>query len=394
MTTAFRPHWLSCGFRPFFLLGSLAMAGPMLVWLAMLSGLLDLPTAFAPRDWHIHMMLFGAVPAVGAGFSLTAVSNWTGRPPVAGGTLFALAALWLAGRTAVSVSTWIGPVTAAAVDLGFFLALCGVLGREVLLARNYRNLRVVGVIGLLGLADAWFHYEAIHSGLAEEAARAGIAVVLVLLMLVGGRIVPAFTRNWLAARNSPSLPLPFSRYDGACMTVSVIALALWTGWPAASTSAAALVLAGVLNLARLARWQGMRTRSEPLLAVLHIGFATIPLGFLMVGASIWLPMIVDPVAAVHVWTAGSFGTMILAVMTRASLGHSGRPLRAGRLELSLYALVLAGAAARVAAPYTDGLFQTLLDLAGLAWVAAFLGFAIGYAGMLVAAPRGSAGAAA
>ncbi|MCB8836779.1 NnrS family protein [Aurantimonas sp. VKM B-3413] len=382
------PHWLSVSFRPFFFLGALAMAASVLVWLFVLSGA-ELPSAFIPRDWHVHTMLFGAIPAIIAGFSLTAVSNWTGRPPVSGGLLLALVILWLAGRLATSVSTIIGFWPAAAVDLLFLPGLALVFGREVIAAGNWRNLRVLVLIVLIALADFGFQMEVASTGLAETSVRAGIAFVLALVMLIGGRIVPAFTRNWLKAREATRLPAPFSTLDTVALTVSLAALGVWTALPDHLSAAALLFAAAGLNTARLTRWCGLATRSEPLLFVLHVAFATVPLGFAAVTAGIVAPALVEPAAALHVWTAGTFGLMTLAVMIRAARGHSGRPLTAGTFETTLFVLVLVGTFARMAAPYAGGAYLILLDVAGLAWAAAFLGFAAGYAGLLLTR-RGSA----
>jgi uncharacterized protein involved in response to NO len=380
-------YWLSGGFRPFFLLGALAMAGSVLAWIPLLLGIFEIPTTLSPRDWHVHAMLFGGIPALIAGFALTAVSNWTGRPPVAGRELLLLVLLWLAGRLAVYTSALVGAGVAASVDLLFPIALILVIGREVVAARNYRNLRVVGVIALLAVANAAFHAEAWRFGYADYATRAGVSVVLVLIMLVGGRIVPAFTRNWLKARKSDRLPAAFSKPDAATMAASAVALAAWTAAPDAAASAAGLLLASFLNAWRMSRWCGMQTRPEPLLAVLHLGFAMIPVGFLAVGASILAPGMADPGAALHVWTAGGFGIMTLAVMTRASRGHCGQSLVAGRLEIAIFSLALVGLAARVLAPYAGGLTLHALEFAGLAWALAYLAFAAGYARMLLVRPK-------
>jgi uncharacterized protein involved in response to NO len=380
------PYWLSGGFRPFFFLGALAMAASVLAWLPMLFGIYQIPTAFMPRDWHVHTMLFGAIPAIIAGFALTAVSNWTGRPHVAGGELLMLVVLWAGGRIAVSTSAIIGAPAAALADLTFPAALVWVFAREVMTAKNYRNLRVVAVVALLGIANACFHLEAMAFGAADHALRAGIGVVLMLVMLVGGRIIPAFTRNWLMARKATALPAPFTRFDAAAMLVSGAALLAWTALPDAAATAVLLIGAGIMNAVRLSRWCGPETRPEPLLAILHVGYATIPLGFIAVGAAILAPGFVDAAGATHVWTVGTFGVMTLAVMTRASRGHSGQSLRAGRLEMAIFALVLAGALARVAAPYAPELTQRMLEVAALAWALAYLGFAVGYGRMLLLRP--------
>jgi len=381
------PHWLSGGFRPFFLLGALAMAASVLAWIPVYVGGLAPPTAFTPRDWHVHTLLFGGVMAIIAGFGLTAVASWTGRPPVAGRELLLLVCLWLAGRLAVSTSALIGPTWATIADLLFPAALVAVFAREVVAARNYRNLRVVAVVAAVGLADLAFHVEAQIAGAVDVSLRAAVSLVLVLVMLIGGRIVPAFTRNWLAARKATALPPAFSRLDAVGMAVGGAGLAAWTAFPGAAATAAALVAAGVLAALRLARWRGFETRTEPLLFVLHVAFATIPLGFLAVAASIAWPAAVDPVAAVHVWTVGTFGAMTLAVMARASRGHSGRALSAGRLEIAMFVMVFAGAAARVAAPYSGGWLVHALECAGLAWAAAYIVFVFGYGRMLLVSPK-------
>lgn len=379
-------HLLAGAFRPFFMLASLWMASAILVWVPLYMGHLALPTAFAPRDWHVHAMLFGGVPPIIAGFALTAVSSWTGRPTIAGRPLAILALIWFAGRIAVSVSALVGPIAAAVIDLAFPLALAFVLGREVVLAGNWRNLRVVGLVLLLALADAGFHVEAMECGLADISIRVALSAVLMLILLMGGRITPAFTRNWLKMRGESRLPAPFGRLDALAMAVSGLAFVAWIIAPDWFGSALALGLAGLLTAARLTRWRGLATRREPLLFVLHVAIATIAVGFLIEALAILWPEVVDPTAALHLWTAGSVGLTVLGVMTRVSRGHTGRPLKAGRLELAIYALVSIGALLRMAAPYTGEAYVHVLACAGLLWAVAFLTFAIGYAGIL-AGPR-------
>ncbi|SJZ79049.1 NnrS family protein [Consotaella salsifontis] len=380
-------YWLRGGFRPFFFLGALAMALSVLVWLPFFAGAIQVSTAFAPRDWHIHTLLFGGLPAIIAGFALTAVANWTGRPPVQGGELLALVLLWLAGRLAVSLSAFTGPVLAAMIDLAFPAALTAVFAREVIGGKNARNLRVVALVALLTLADLGFHVEAAATGFADISARAGIALVMLLVLLIGGRIIPAFTRNWLKMRGADRLPAGFSRLDGATMAISTLAFLMWTASPEWLATALVLLLASIMNAVRMARWRGLATRNEPLLLVLHVAYATVPLGFLLIALSNLSPEILLPSAALHIWTAGTFGLITLAVMTRASRGHSGRPLAAGGLEIAMYALVLIGALSRVLAPYADARMMPVIDLAGLCWSGAFLAFAIGYGPMLLKAPR-------
>jgi uncharacterized protein involved in response to NO len=380
------PHWLTGGFRPFFFLGSLAMAASVLMWLPVYFGMISLTSAFAPRDWHVHTLLFGGVAAIIAGFALTAVANWTGRPAISGQELFALVLVWLAGRVAVSVSALIGAPLAAAIDLMFLVALSGVFAREIILAGNHRNLKVVAVVGLLAMTNLGFHTEAYLTGSASYAMRASLSLVLLLILLIGGRILPAFTRNWLNARKIAPLPPEFGRGDAAVMVASGLSLACWTALPDQNATAAALVLAGLANLWRLSRWCGFATRREPLLLILHAGYLVLALGYLAVGTAILWPDLIDPLGAVHMWTAGAIGVMTLAVMTRASRGHSGSPLTADRLDLLVFALVLIGTLARIVAPYSAGLDRHFLDTAGLAWAGAYLAFAAGYARRLLLAP--------
>jgi uncharacterized protein involved in response to NO len=201
----------SYGFRPFFFFGSLYAGAIILVWLPAFYGQLKLSTAFAPRDWHVHEMLFGYVAAIVAGFLLTAVPNWTGRLPLQGRPLVLLFSVWVAGRVAVSTSAWLGWAPAAAIDVSFLILLALAAGREIVAGKKWGNLNVVAIVGLLAVGNLAFHLEAHFFGLAEYATRAGIAVIITLISLIGGRIIPSFTRNYLAKRGPGQMPAPFGR---------------------------------------------------------------------------------------------------------------------------------------------------------------------------------------
>lgn len=380
------PAVLSGGFRPFFLLAALWSALAMVLWIAALAGRLDLPAAFDPLSWHVHEMVFGFGAAAVAGFLLTAVPNWTGRLPVAGAPLAALAALWLAGRIAVLVGARLGPLPVMAVDAAFLLALAAILGREIVAAGNRRNLVVLAFVLALAAANLAFHWQALRGETPYSGwpARMGISVLVMLIALIGGRIVPSFTRNWLAARGPGPLPAPSGRLDAAALAASGAALALWTALPETRVSGAALALAGLLHLLRLARWRGWRTLAQPLVAILHLAYLFLPLGFLLLGWSLFDPVRIRPAAGLHAWLAGGVGLMTLAVMTRASLGHTGRPLHAGARELAIYAPVLIAALARIAASL--GGPGWLLHVAGGGWVLGFGLYVLLYAPIL-ARPR-------
>jgi uncharacterized protein involved in response to NO len=374
------PAILSYGFRPFFLLGSLYAAIAILAWLPILHGELAVATAFAPRDWHVHEMLFGYVAAVVTGFLLTAVPNWTGRLPLQGMPLLVLVGVWLTGRIAVTMSAWIGWLPAAVIDAAFLLLLAAAVAREIVVGRNWRNLKIVGMISVLALANIAFHAEAHVRGLADYSSRAGIAAIVVLITLIGGRIVPSFTRNWLARERPGRLPAPFNRFDVATVVASAVALMLWIVLPFGRVTAAALLAAALLQLVRLARWAGDRTTAEPLVLILHVGYAFVPVGLLLAAAGA-LGLLPES-AGVHAWTAGAIGTMTLAVMTRASLGHTGQELSASAVTQFIYVAVVIAALARVCAALHPEWSGILLHVTALAWVAAFLGFGIAYAPLL------------
>jgi uncharacterized protein involved in response to NO len=375
------PAILSFGFRPFFLSGALWAAIAVALWLPMLSGHLALPSAFSPIEWHVHELVYGYVPAVIAGFLLTAVPNWTGRLPVVGTPLLLLFLTWAAGRIAMLVSLWIGSGIAAAVDLLFFAALALVVAREIIAGNNTRDLKVLGVVALLLVGNGLFHVEAAARIGNGHGTRLGIAAIVMLIMLIGGRIIPSFTRNWLSRRGPGRLPAPFDRFDIAAMAVSGVGLASWVILPEAMPTALLALAACALNVARLHRWVGERTAAEPLVLILHVAYAFIPLGFLLLALGTLTPGLVGPTGALHGWTAGAIGLMTLAVMTRASLGHAGRPLTATRPIQFIYVAALIAALARIAAAF--GLLrEPMLHLSATAWVLAFGGFVVIYAPLL------------
>ncbi|RMH47507.1 MAG: NnrS family protein, partial [Alphaproteobacteria bacterium] len=337
------PAVLSFGFRPFFLMAGVWAAAAMAIWIAMLSGWAGPPSGFDPVAWHAHEFLFGYLGAVMAGFLMTAVPNWTGRLPITGWPLAGLAGLWIAGRVAVAASAHVPPLGAAAVDLGFLVVLAAVLAREIVAGRNWRNLPVLGLLGLLALGNGLFHLEAATGGVPAEGVglRLALGAAVMLIALIGGRIVPSFTRNWLAQRGEARLPVPpMQRFDRLALVVLGATLVLWVAVPDRGPTGVALLFAGIAHLWRLGRWRGALTWAEPLVTVLHAGYLFVPLGALGLGAEILSPGTFGMAAAQHLWMAGGIGLMTMAVMTRAALGHSGRPLRATGPISTLYVLLV------------------------------------------------------
>jgi uncharacterized protein involved in response to NO len=376
------PALFSYGFRPFFLFGSLWALAAMGLWLAMLRGHLALPTALSPVQWHVHELIFGYVPAVVAGFLLTAVPNWTGRLPVVGRPLLLLFLVWLAGRIALMTSELTGAPLAAAIDLIFLAALGAVIAREIIAGNNTRNLKVLAVVGLLWIANALFHAEAMAGGGDGYGTRLGVAATVLLIQLIGGRIIPSFTRNWLARREAGRLPAVFDRFDAVTMAVSAVALLGWVLLPDSPATAVMALAAAGLNTIRLLRWTGHRTSAEVLVLILHVAYAFVPLGFLLLGMSILKPGMVSPTGALHGWTAGAIGLMTLAVMTRATRGHTGQQLTAAPPTQVIYLLAVTSALARIVAAF-DMLRDPMLVVSASAWCLAFGGFLIVYGPLLV-----------
>lgn len=367
-------------YRIFFLLASLEAALAVPAWLGALVHGWPLGPGGDALAWHTHEMLFGVLSAVVAGFLFTAIPNWTGRLPLAGPGLVALAALWLAGRFAMLAAPDPWP---ALVAPAFLVVVAGLAWREVAAGRNWRNLPPCLLVSLFAAAGIAVHVP----DAAGAAVRVALATVAMLIVLIGGRIVPSFTRNWLAKEGRTTFPAPFGRLDRAAMAGSAAALVAWAITPSSLVAGALLAAAGALNGLRLSRWRGHDARREPLLLVLHLGYLWLAFSLLLLGGAALLPEVVMSSQAIHALTAGAFGTMTLAVMTRATLGHSGRALSAGPATIAIYGLVTAGALLRVAAPLFPEAYVMVLSIAGLLWSGAYGLFAIAYAPILFAARR-------
>jgi uncharacterized protein involved in response to NO len=378
------PALFSYGFRPFFLGAAAWSAACIALWIPQFTGELFLRSAYAPIDWHTHEMLYGYVAAVIAGFLLTAIPNWTGRLPINGAPLMALTALWLAGRFAMLLSAQIGILLAAIIDIAFLATLAFVAAREIIAGRNWRNLRVLALVGILIAGNIVFHGEVYLWGSSAFGTRIGIAGVIMLISLVGGRIVPSFTRNWLARRENGRLPIPFSRFDGATLAASLVSLTLWVALPDSVVTGIALIIAAIMQVVRLGRWAGDRTITDRLVLVLHVAYMFVPIGFALAGASIFDPSVVPASVGIHAWTAGAIGLMTLAVMSRASLGHTGQHLRAGAGTQAVYLLAFCSALLRMIAGFDGSLL--IMEAAGIAWFAAFGGFVLLYGPLLVGRP--------
>ncbi len=375
--------WLSHGFRPFFLAAGLWALLALALWIDLWWTGQALPSRFDPLDWHIHEMLFGFVMAAVAGFLLTAVPNWTGGLPVRGRPLAVLVGLWLLGRIACLISA-LGPAgLAMAADMMFPLVLVATIGREILARRQWRSLPMVAPVAILGLANLLMHLESVGFAVPPGLGwRLGLAATAVLISVVAGRIVPSFTRNWLS--KVPKAPLPASHnwIDTAAVGTGISGLFGWAFFPNVPVSGSLLLFAAGFNLWRLVRWNGWATVEEPLLAILHLGYAWLVVGLGLLGL-VTLGLPIPESAAIHALTVGAIGTMTLAVMTRATRGHTGRSLMADRATMALYLLITLAAVTRVAATISDLWTAPLIMTSAGLWLLAFAVFVLSYGPKLV-----------
>jgi len=373
------------GFRPFFFGAGITAVLSLLLWLAVLFGILRPPAYLPGTNWHAHEMLFGYTAAVVAGFLLTAARNWSGMPTASGATLAALAGLWLAAR----ITPWIGAPAwlIATLDIAFFPALAVSLWRALWQGPNPANRLFIAVFAGFTLASLLVNLEGagIATGLAARGERLMLDLIIVVMLLVGGRVMPFFTRSAIDGAR----PITREWLDALTFAAALTMLALHLGLPNNQTanliSAVAAIAAGLLQLARLAGWHDPRAWRHPMLAVLYVGFLWLSAGLILdgLGAFALLPRSV----AVHALTTGAIGVMTLGMMTRVTLGHTGRAMQASRL--TVLAFVLINIAALLRSPallIAPSHYRDWLLAAGFCWIAAFSLFVAIY-GPMLATPR-------
>lgn len=387
--------FFSYGFRPFFLGAAVWAAVAMVLWLAWIAvhaaggALTWITIADAPHVWHAHEMIYGFAAAAVAGFLLTAVPNWTGALPLAGRPLEVLFACWLVGRLAMAASALLPYPLVALADLVFLPLLGGFAARQLMVKPQRKNMVFVAMIAVLTVANAAYHL--IEAGViaADPLAPVRVALLTLVMMVtvIGGRIVPSFTHNWLHLNSvTGAMPRRNARLDQLSVA-SVAAVVLVSALPLADVWLGGTALAaGLVNAARLAGWRGLATWRSPIVIVLHVGYAWIVLGLLLLAAA-KLGGPVSVASAMHALGTGGVGTMILAVMSRAALGHTGRPLVVRPSIAAAYALVSLAALLRAFGPLlAPAAYNALMIAAGLAWLAAFSAFAAVYLPVLVS-PR-------
>ena len=363
------PVLLSYAFRPFFLLNGVFAVLIVFLWVVSLHGR---GLSAATPLWHSHEMLVGFALAAVAGFSLTAVAAWTGRPAITGVPLALLVLFWLTGRLAMLLLTGLPASFVFLLDMLFPILLAVLLSREIIAARNRRNYPLVAIIFIFVGLNTLYHLGAGPwlPGTDRLAISLLIHTLLLLVTIIAGRIVPSFTGNWLRQQGRDQMPVSSDIIDQAALVLTLLtglsASFIPTHWATGVLAFATAIVHGF----RLSRWKGMATTSNPLLFVLHVAYLWLPIGYALLACAAfgWL---FTPSAALHALTMGAIGSMVLAVTTRVALGHTGRPLQAARLTVFAYWLLMLATLVRVLGPLTGKNYLLMIDLSATGWMLAF-----------------------
>jgi uncharacterized protein involved in response to NO len=360
------------GFRANFFLAGIAAITLVPVWAMGFVAGTPVGSGWPPTLWHAHEMLFGFIAIAMAGFMLTAVPSWTGQKGFAGTPLVVLAAVWVAGRLAIASSSWWPAWVPALVDLAFLPFLATLVMIPLLRSKN-RNAPLLVVLGALWLTNLAFHIGLIHKDMpfARHALFVGVDIVLVLVTVIGGRIIPAFSTAALrqlgvedALKSRTALTVASLVLMTGIAVIDVFSLeSRVAGWAAAAAAAVQCI--------RLLQWRTLKTLRQPIVWVLHLGYAWLPLGLALKAAAL-LGGYAIAAFWLHALTIGALTTMIVAVMTRAALGHTGRPLVVHPMIVVAYVLLTAAAVLRVFGLSILGLsYPWVIIWAAFFWTAAF-----------------------
>jgi uncharacterized protein involved in response to NO len=380
---------LRLGFRPFFLSGAIFSIIAITLWLLMYKGTVNLAPLGDGYWWHIHEMIFGFGCAVIAGFLLTAVQNWTGARGAQGNTLLGLFLLWLAARVLVLFPSILGELITTIVDLSFLPVVAIVLAKPILAIKQYRNLFFVPLLALFTIANLEMHLALYYPETFNitHAGYAGVILVTFLMSVMAGRVAPMFTAN--GTKTEKVTPIAWlDKATNGSLAIAMFSLLLE---PVVGFSSlffgVLLIISGLLQTARWLRWRPWITLNVPLLWSIHAAMKFISFGLVILGISYLIP----EVPSNHVWhllTVGGMGGLILAMISRVSLGHTGRPLQPPKAMTAAYVLISLAALIRTFGPW--GLPEkTLLfiDISGTFWLAAFAIFVVTYGPMLVSARK-------
>jgi len=358
-------------FRPFFIAAGIWATLAVPFWLLNYFGIMIVIDNFNILLWHQHEILYGFVAAAIAGFILTAIPNWTGRLPIKNKPLAILVFLWILGRVGFLTTAIFGTITTSLMDLPFLIVLVLVIMREIVSGKNWRNLPVIILISFFTLGNILVHlqiHEIIDS--AELGIRLSTFVLSILLALIAGRIVPSFTRNWLAQNKANKFPRPFGNIDKISLISLVVFVFAQVIIPHHQATSLLALLAGLLHGIRFIRWKVWMTLAEPLIWILHVGYMWLCVALVLIGLS-GLTDFVPYTSSYHALTVGAFSTMILAVMTRASLGHTGRTIKATLGTTTIFIFITIAAILRVYEPFINESGSLILSLSGIFWTLSF-----------------------
>ncbi|WP_031435770.1 NnrS family protein [Methylobacter tundripaludum] len=370
------------GFRVFFALAGLAALILIVFWNAIFNGALTSEHYYPNNHWHAHEMLLGYAVAVIAGFLLTAVKNWTGKPTLTGDPLASLCLLWLYGRILPFYAGLLPDALIALVDFAFLPTLAYQVSKPIIEAKQYRNLFFIGLIMLLALGNGLIHAEIL--GLQENTATIGIqlvvATIIILILIIAGRVFPFFTERGIPGTLIIRNPL----LDNASVASAVIVFALQIFGISGTLLALAAIVAVAVNVARLSGWYVQRVMYVPLLWVLYAGYGWIILGFMLTVLSAY--SVVLPSLALHAFTLGGIGVLTLGMMARVSLGHTGRAMKASNAMAIAFVLINVAALFRVLLPIAmPGWYENLIYVSTLSWLSAFSLFVFVYVPILSSA---------
>jgi len=379
------PFW-SGAFRPLFLCAGILAIVAVVWWVAGFVHGYGVPSLGTSSYWHAHEMIFGFGGAAIGGFLLTAIANWTARPPIAGPMLMALTLTWLVGRVAIGLAENLPFLAVICGALAYFAFLIALAMRELIAARNFKNMRVIAVISVIALFDGLFIAACLDVIALDPVLlyQTAILAIILLISLIGGRGIPAFTRNWMS-REQIAAPMPamFDRFDMVCLASVVVTILAGIISPYGALFGYCALAASLLHAVRLIRWRGIHSWREPIVAMLHFGYFWVPVGLALLGIATLWPDVLGSRDALHALTGGAMACMIIAIAGRAALGHTGRELRAGIALNSAFGLIWLSTVARVAVGFDGSAYVSVLAIATLMWIGGWLAFLIGYAPVLL-----------
>jgi uncharacterized protein involved in response to NO len=370
------------GFRPFYLMAAVFAVFAVPIWVASLFGGLRTGGYLPGLAWHNHELIFGFAVAVLAGFLLTAVRNWTGRPTPTGAPLAGLAVLWLVARVLVLT----GPANVAAlVDIAFVPALGVAVAVPIVQSANVRNYKILAVLAALTMANACYHLASANLlpvGVSRVALTAALDLFAILIAIIGGRVVPAFIGNAVAGSEPRHVKSVEVVSFGALIVIFVLgATSPWVSVPG-NVWFAVFTIAAVGQGIRLSLWQPLRARGNPLLWMLPVAYAWLPITLALRAMSVF--GFVPTSAALHALTVGAIASLMIAMMMRSSLGHTGRPLVAGPAEIGAFVLLQLAAIVRVlASSVASGIYREAMLISAVLWTLVFAVFLYRYAPILM-----------